>query len=109
MLSAHESKNIPNKPGIYLFKDRSNKIIYVGKAKDLNKRIHSYFAKGKDQAGKVFFILRSARKIDHIITDNEKEALILEGNYIKKYRPRYNVTFKDDANYPLLKLDIFNP
>ena len=108
MLSGEAIKNIPQVPGVYLFKDRSGKIIYIGKAKNLNKRIHSYFSKGRDHPYKLSLILMNADTLEHIITATEKEALILEGNLIKKYRPRYNVIFKDDANYPLLKLDINN-
>ncbi len=108
MLSSDTIKNIPQNPGVYLFKNKSGKIIYIGKAKNLNKRIYSYFTKGEDHQYKLSFILMNAHKIEHIITATEKEALILEGNLIKKYRPRYNVMLKDDANYPLLKLDINN-
>ncbi len=108
MLCSEAIKNIPQVPGVYLFKDRSGKIIYIGKAKNLNKRIHSYFSKGRDHPYKLSLILMNADTLEHIITATEKEALILEGNLIKKYRPRYNVIFKDDANYPLLKLDINN-
>jgi len=108
MLSGDTTKNVPREPGVYLFKDRSGKVLYIGKAKNLNKRIHSYFSKGKDHPYKLSLILTNADTIEHIITATEKEALILEGNLIKKYRPRYNVILKDDANYPLLKLDINN-
>lgn len=108
MLGSDTIKNIPQKPGVYFFKNRSGKILYIGKAKNLNKRIYSYFTKGEDHPYKLSFILMNAHKIGHIITSTEKEALILEGNLIKKYRPRYNVILKDDANYPLLKLDINN-
>ncbi len=108
MLSSDTIKNIPQKPGVYLFKNKSGKIIYIGKAKNLNKRIYSYFTKGKDHPYKLSLILMNTHKIEHTITCTEKEALILEGTLIKKYRPRYNVMLKDDANYPLLKLDINN-
>jgi excinuclease ABC subunit C len=108
MLSGDTTKNVPREPGVYLFKDRSGKVLYIGKAKNLNKRIHSYFSKGKDHPYKLYLILTNADTIEHIITATEKEALILEGNLIKRYRPRYNVILKDDANYPLLKLDINN-
>ncbi len=108
MLSGDTTKNVPREPGVYLFKDRSGKVLYIGKAKNLNKRIHSYFSKGKDHPYKLSLILTNAETIEHIITATEKEALILEGNLIKRYRPRYNVILKDDANYPLLKLDINN-
>jgi excinuclease ABC subunit C len=108
MLSGDSIKSISQEPGVYLFKDSSGKPIYIGKAKNLNKRIHSYFIKGRNHPYKLSLILMNAHRIEHIITATEKEALILEGNLIKKYRPRYNVILKDDANYPLLKLDINN-
>jgi len=105
MLSGDAIRDLPQEPGVYLFKDRSGKVLYIGKAKNLNKRIHSYFSKGKDHPYKLSLMLMNAHRIEHIITATEKEALILEGNLIKKHRPRYNVKIKDDANYPLLKLD----
>jgi len=106
MLSSDIPKNIPQGSGVYLFKDKSGKILYIGKAKNLNKRIYSYFSKGSNQPYKLSLLLKGAHNIDYIETTTEKEALILEGNLIKKYRPKYNVMLKDDANYPLLKLDI---
>jgi excinuclease ABC subunit C len=101
-------KNIPREPGVYLFKDRTGKIIYIGKAKNLSKRISSYFGKGKDRSLKASLILTNFHTVEHIITSTEKEALILEGNLIKKHRPRYNVILRDDSAYPFLKLDINN-
>jgi excinuclease ABC subunit C len=108
MLTADIIDTIPQKSGVYLFKDRSGKALYIGKAKDLKKRLSSYFGAGRDQSSKSWLILKNAHSLDHIITATEKEALILEGNFIKKHRPRYNVKIKDDSNYPLLKLDITN-
>jgi excinuclease ABC subunit C len=108
MLNSDAIKNIPQEPGVYLFKDKSGKVLYIGKAKNLNKRINSYFGKARDLAYKLSIITMNAHTVEHIITTTEKEALILEGNLIKRYRPRYNVILKDDANYPLLKLDINN-
>jgi excinuclease ABC subunit C len=109
MLNNVTLKDIPEKPGVYLFKNRSGKILYIGKAKNLNKRVYSYFSKSNNKTYKLSLIVKNMHTIDHIITATEKEALILEGNLIKKYRPRYNVILKDDANYPLLKLDINTP
>jgi len=108
MLTADTINALPRKPGVYLFKDRSGKPLYIGKAKDLQKRLSSYLRTGKDQAFKSWLILKNSHSLDHIITATEKEALILEGNLIKKHRPRYNVKIKDDSNYPFLKLDINN-
>lgn len=109
MLTMDSMREFPQKPGAYLFKDKSGKIIYIGKAKNLRKRINSYFAHGDNQSRKLSRIIRNAEEIEHIITATETEALILEGNLIKKHRPRYNVDLKDDANYPFFKLDITTP
>ncbi|MFW6147673.1 MAG: excinuclease ABC subunit UvrC [Thermodesulfobacteriota bacterium] len=109
MLTADVIANIPQKPGIYLFKDKTGKALYIGKAKDLKKRVSSYFGTRKDLPYKSWIILKHAHSLDHIITATEKEAFILEGNLIKKHRPRYNVKIKDDSNYPMLKMDINNP
>ena len=109
MLTSESIREFPQKPGVYLFKDTSGKILYIGKAKNLRKRISSYFAHGDNQSPKLSRIIRNTEKIEHIITGTETEALILEGNLIKKYRPRYNVDLKDDANYPFFKLDITSP
>jgi len=108
MLTADIIDTIPRKPGVYLFRDRSGKALYIGKAKDLQKRLSSYLRAGKDPVFKSWLILKNAHTLDHIITATEKEALILEGTLIKKHRPRYNVKIKDDSNYPFLKLDITN-
>ncbi len=99
-------KALPQRPGVYLFKDRSGKIIYIGKAKNLQKRVNSYFSRAPGQYGKLSHIIRNAGQLEHIITATETEAMILEGNLIKRHRPRYNVKIKDDANYPFVKLDI---
>ncbi len=108
MLRVDIIDTIPQKPGVYLFKDRSGKVLYIGKAKDLRKRLSSYLGTGRDQTYKLWLILKNAHSLDHVITATEKEALILEGNLIKRHRPRYNVKIKDDSNYPLLKLDVTN-
>jgi len=89
---------LPDKPGIYQFFDSSGNIIYVGKAKNLKKRVTSYFA--KNQSGKTVVLLRKADDIRHIVVDNESDALLLENNLIKKYQPRYNILLKDDKTFP---------
>lgn len=108
MIDSKILKDIPYKPGVYIFKNKSGKIIYIGKAKDLNKRIRSYLGHGRDKNFKSSVILENAHDISYIITSTEKEALILEGNLIKKHKPRYNVILKDDAGYPLIRLDVQN-
>jgi len=93
-------KVLPNKPGVYQFFDDKNKIIYVGKAKDLKKRVSSYFAKINSHSGKVQMLVRKIADIKFIVVSTEQDALLLENNLIKKYQPRYNVALKDDKTYP---------
>jgi len=89
---------LPSKPGVYQFLDSSGKIIYVGKARNLKKRISTYFS--KSQPGKTAVMLSRAAALHHIVTDNESDALLLENNLIKKHQPRYNILLKDDKTYP---------
>ncbi|AUM62458.1 excinuclease ABC subunit UvrC [Spiroplasma monobiae] len=95
-------KNLPEKPGCYLYKNKDNKIIYVGKAKNLKKRVSSYFNKAHNF--KTTQLVRDIVDIETIVTDNEKESLILEQNLIKKYRPRYNIVLNDDKKYPYIAI-----
>ncbi|HCI54633.1 MAG TPA: excinuclease ABC subunit C [Bacteroidales bacterium] len=90
--------NLPDNPGIYQFIDSFGKIIYVGKARNLKKRVSSYFT--KKQSGKTRVMLQNAAELRYIITDNESDALLLENNLIKKYQPRYNILLKDDKTFP---------
>ncbi len=92
-------KNLPESPGVYQFKDSSGKIIYVGKAKNLKKRVNSYFSKSHDK-GKTAVLVRRIHHIEHIVVDSEQDALLLENNLIKNYQPRYNVLLKDDKTFP---------
>jgi len=93
-------KVLPHKPGVYQFLDDKNKIIYVGKAKDLRKRVSSYFTKINSVSGKVQMLVRKIADIKFIVVSTEQDALLLENNLIKKYRPRYNVALKDDKTFP---------
>jgi excinuclease ABC subunit C len=90
--------SLPDKPGVYQFIDDSGKIIYVGKAKNLRKRVASYFS--KNQSGKTNALLKRTTQIRHIVVDNESDALFLENNLIKKHQPRYNILLKDDKTFP---------
>ncbi len=90
---------LPNSPGVYQFYDADEKILYVGKAKNLKKRVTSYFAK-THAYGKTRVMVKKIRRIKHINVPTESDALLLENNLIKKYRPRYNVLLKDDKSYP---------
>jgi excinuclease ABC subunit C len=101
----------PNDPGVYLMKDAEGKVIYVGKAKNLKKRLSSYFKQSGQKESrqidlKTRVLVKKVSSFDTIITRTEKEALILESNLIKQYKPRYNVILKDDKRYPSLRLDI---
>jgi excinuclease ABC subunit C len=92
-------KVIPNNPGVYQYFDKNEKIIYVGKAKNLKKRVSSYFNKDHDDA-KTRILVRKIENIEYIVVDTEMDALLLENNLIKKYQPRYNILLKDDKTYP---------
>jgi len=96
--------HLPPHPGVYLFKDRKEIILYIGKAGNIKHRVSSYFQKTEDKDAKTLAMLENVADIDTIVTDTEKEALILENNLIKAHRPRYNVKLRDDKNYPCLKL-----
>ena len=96
---------IPNQPGCYLFKDKEGNIIYIGKAQNLKKRIRSHFLTSQDN-----YLHRQVHSFNTIITNNVKEALILEQNLIKKYQPHFNVLLKDSHYYPYLEItDEQNP
>ncbi|MGL4670087.1 MAG: excinuclease ABC subunit UvrC [Methanobacteriaceae archaeon] len=95
--------NLPLKPGVYIMKDSNEEIIYVGKSKSLRKRVKSYF-KAKYDSPKTYVLMKQFNSLEYIITDTEKEALILEANLIKKYKPRYNIRLKDDKRYPYIKI-----
>jgi len=97
-------KNAPGYSGIYLMKDVDDRVIYVGKAKNLHARVRSYFG-GTDSRRMVPFLLSRIKDIEFIVTDTEKEALILENNLIKKYRPRYNINLRDDKNFYSIRID----
>ncbi len=103
-----QRKSLPHKPGVYLFKDETNNIIYVGKAINLNKRVTQYFQKStyKDPyfGEKIQDLMNHVKNIDYFVVENEKEALILENIQIKKYLPKYNVRYRDDATYPFLMI-----
>ena len=92
-------KSLPENPGVYQYFDKHGKIIYIGKAKNLRKRVFSYFAKDH-QYGKLLYLVHSIVDIKYIVVGTELDALLLENNLIKKYQPRYNVALKDDKTYP---------
>ena len=100
---------LPESPGVYLFKDQSGNVIYVGKAKNLKKRLLSYFRPSSTLTHKTAVMMGKARDLDYILTGTENEAFILEGSLIKTHMPRYNIILRDDKEYPCLRLDIKEP
>ncbi len=103
---AEKLTQTPSGPGVYLFKDTAGRVIYVGKAASLKKRLASYFVDRRRLNPKTGLLMERMADFDTLVTASEKEALILESNLIKRYKPRYNVILKDDKRYPSLRLDI---
>lgn len=99
-------KQLPDKPGVYIMKDKNDEIIYVGKAISLKKRVRQYFQSGKNNPPKVNAMVKHISEFEYIIVDNEIEALILEANLIKKHKPKYNILLRDDKQYPYIKVTI---
>jgi excinuclease ABC subunit C len=95
---------LPHSPGVYLMRDRSGMIIYVGKARDLSKRVGSYFAAGRDHSAKVAALVASIHHVDYLPAASEREALIMERDIIRRLQPHFNTMWKDDKSYPYLKL-----
>ena len=95
-------KLLPNKPGSYQYKNKDGVIIYVGKAKDLKKRVQSYFRGSHDL--KTTRLVMNIKDIEYIVTNSELDALLLELNLIKKYNPRYNILLTDDKTYPYIEI-----
>lgn len=101
-----ELTKIPNKPGIYIMKDKVGKIIYIGKAVILKNRVRQYFQKNASHTPKTKAMVQAIASFEYIVTDNELEALILECNLIKKHRPKYNIMLRDDKTYPYIKVTL---
>jgi excinuclease ABC subunit C len=97
--------NLPDSPGVYLFKDEARNILYIGKARSIKDRVRSYFRGGKKD-GKTERLLKNVDHISIVLTGNEKEAFLLENNLIKEHQPKYNIILKDDKSYVSLKLSI---
>jgi excinuclease ABC subunit C len=100
---------LPEKPGCYIMKDSTGKIIYVGKAINLRSRVRSYFHESGDHSYKTKQLVNNIADIGWIVVGSELEALILEMNLIKQHRPRYNVRLKDDKRYPYIKVHWQDP
>ncbi|MHB0866729.1 MAG: excinuclease ABC subunit UvrC [Thermoleophilia bacterium] len=100
--------SLPDKPGVYVFRDAAGKVLYVGKAKSLRKRVMSYFHKAgaSDGSLRIARMVKSVRDFDFVTTANETEALLLEANFIKHHRPRYNIMLRDDKSYPYVAVTL---
>ena len=105
-LIAEQLKQLPTSPGVYLLRDATGNILYVGKAANLHHRVRSYFGAGQKLSLKLQRMVARVNELDFFITSSEQEALILECNLIKRHRPRYNVRLKDDKTFPYLKIDL---
>jgi excinuclease ABC subunit C len=99
-------KTIPTGTGVYMMKDARNEVIYVGKAKNLRNRVRSYFQSSGDERLFIKFLVKRIADIDFVLTDTEKEALILENNLIKQFKPRFNINLRDDKTFVSIKLDM---
>ena len=104
-----ELKKLPAQPGVYLMHDAKDEIIYVGKAVSLKNRVRQYFQSSRNKTAKIEQMVSRIARFEYIITDSELEALVLECNLIKEYRPRYNTMLKDDKTYPYIKVTVGEP
>ncbi|MCR5418763.1 MAG: excinuclease ABC subunit UvrC [Lachnospiraceae bacterium] len=103
---AEELKKLPDSPGVYIMRDAKDAILYVGKAINLNRRVHSYFRASTKKTAKIQKMVSLIDHFEYILTDSELEALVLENNLIKEHRPRYNTLLKDDKTYPYIKVTL---
>ena len=101
--------NLPTSPGVYLFRNKDKKIIYIGKARNLRNRVRTYFSSPRNHDPKTRRLVASVADLDLMLTDSEMEALILEANLVKEHRPRYNVNLKDDKHFPYIRVSVTEP
>ncbi len=99
-----KAAQLPPLPGVYLYKDEHGTVIYVGKAKSLRSRVRSYFNEDRLADTKTGTLISEATDVEYILVNNEKEALALENNLIKQWKPRFNILLRDDKTYPYIKL-----
>src|SRR6185436_3718499 len=95
---------VPDRPGVYLYRDGKQQVLYVGKAASLKSRVRSYFQESRAPDPKTDALVRQIADLEYIVTDNELEAMMLEANLVRKHRPRYNIILRDDKHYPFLRL-----
>ncbi|MGE0228228.1 MAG: excinuclease ABC subunit UvrC [Dehalococcoidia bacterium] len=100
---------LPERPGVYIMRDVRGEVLYVGKATNLRSRVRSYFGSSRSLEPKVLALAQLVVTVDHVLTRNEAEALLLEATLVKRHQPQYNVRLKDDKHYPYLKVDVQNP
>ena len=106
-MDMHEKiRSLPNRPGVYLYRNAKGEVIYVGKAKNLRSRVRSYLLEGSQANAKTGSLMREAVDVDYILVENEQEALALENNLIKQRKPRFNILLRDDKTYPYVKLTL---
>jgi excinuclease ABC subunit C len=106
-MSSISYQDLPSTPGVYIMKNAAGRILYVGKAKNLRRRVASYFTRTKDLPADKKILISQVKKLEHIVTDTEIEALLLEATLIKRHRPKFNIRFKDDKNFQYIKVDYF--
>lgn len=106
MITQDKVRSLPTSPGVYLMKGAAGEILYVGKARNLRQRVRSYFGSSRDSRYQIRFLLERVATLDVIVTDTEKEALILENTLIKQHRPRYNINLRDDKTYFSLRINL---
>lgn len=104
MTLADKLARLPDRPGVYIYKDAKAQVVYVGKAASLRGRVRSYFQESRPRDAKTDALVRQIADLEYIVTDNELEALMLEANLVRRHRPRYNIILRDDKHYPFLKL-----
>ena len=97
-------QRVPDRPGVYVYRDAKAQVIYVGKAASLRSRVRSYFQDARPHDAKTDAMVRQVADLEYIVTDNELEALMLEANLVRRHRPRYNIILRDDKHYPFLRL-----
>ncbi|HXO09450.1 MAG TPA: GIY-YIG nuclease family protein, partial [Solirubrobacteraceae bacterium] len=104
VFSADRRRELPDEPGVYLFRDERGKVIYVGKAKSIKKRVASHFSNPSTRAGRE--ILEMIDQIEALVVHTEAEALLVEQNFIKQYQPRLNIRLRDDKSYPYIAISL---
>src|SRR3984957_16418708 len=102
-----KAASLPTEPGVYLFRDVLGKVLYVGKSSSLRNRVKSYFLESRWMDAKTGSLVREIADLDYIVVDNEREALALENNLIKQYKPKFNVLLRDDKTYPYIRYTAF--